>query len=99
MGNFMDSEDCTIRVNRTTISFSTKVIGNEHSLMVEARPFIKTETSMKEPSLTGFEEAMERMTSTALLGTRVSGKRTSFMGLVNSSEMGSSFLKGNFKTA
>jgi hypothetical protein len=42
---------------------------------------------------------MERMTSTALLGTRVSGKRTSFMGLVNSSEMGSSFLKGNFKTA
>ena len=97
--SFMGLENCTLRVNRKTISSNTKDIGNELSLMAEERPFTKMETSLMELLSMDFEEAMERMTSIALLDTKVNGKRTSFMGLVNSLETGSYFFKGNFKTA
>ena len=97
--SFMGLENCTLRVNRKTISSNTKDIGNELNLMAEERPFTKMETSLKELLSMDFEEAMELMTLIALLDTKVNGKRTSFMGLGNSLETGSYFFKENFKTA
>jgi len=97
MGSFMGLANCITKVNKKTILSNTKVSGNEHYPMAEGKLYTKTEIPTKELSPMEFEVVMESMNSTVLLGTKVIGRITSFMAMVNCLGMESSFLKEGLK--
>lgn len=97
MDSSMELVNYTMRLDKKMILYNTKVNGNELNLMAEGRLSIRMEMHMKGSLLMGLEEDMELMISTVLFGMRGNGKITSFMALVNSLEMGSSFSKGDLK--